>query len=541
MENRIRIFDTTLRDGEQAPGCTMTVQEKLAVARQLARLQVDVIEAGFPAASSGEFDAVANIAAEVGSDEGPIICGLARTHPADIEICARANERAARPRIHTFLATSDIHLEHKLGLSRQQALKRIDAMVRHARTACADVEFSPEDACRTDREFLCEVVAVAIEAGAATINIPDTVGYITPNEYFDLIRMLLETVPRARDVVLSTHCHDDLGLAVANTLAGVRAGARQVECTVNGLGERAGNASLEEVVMALETRRPLLGFGTGVRTTEIARTSRLVAASTGVPVPPNKAIVGGNAFAHEAGIHQDGVLKNPSTYEIMSAASVGMDGGVVIGKHSGRRAFRRHVTNVLGRTLDEAQLHAAFLRFKDLADKKKMIDDRDIEVILDRESARPVVSYEVEHVQVSCGTHAIPTATVRLRGPGEVRRVESAQGTGPVHAVCEAVNRIIGDVGELVEFAVTAVTEGISAVGDVMIRVQEHIPTELMEDGVVRTVRRTYTGYGVHTDIVVAAAEAYVSALNKLLASSLVREEKIPSDPRETSIVGDLR
>ena len=378
----VHIFDTTLRDGEQAPGCTMTRPEKLAVARQLAQLRVDVIEAGFPAASPGDWDAVHAVAQEIGAPGGPTICGLARANERDIEQCHSAIEPAAKRRIHTFLATSDVHLEHKLRMSRARVAEVVAAMVTYARTLCEEVEFSPEDAGRTDPTFLREIVGIAIECGATILNIPDTVGYTTPDEYAAMIAGIRTHVPGAERVVLSTHCHDDLGLAVANSLAGVLAGARQVECTINGIGERAGNASLEEVVMALCARRQLFGVEIGIETRELMRTSRLVSACTGVTVPPNKAIVGGNAFAHEAGIHQDGVLKNPLTYEIMRAETVGWDGStLILGKHSGRHALRCRL-EALGYRCDDAALDRIFTGFKEVADRKKVVTDADLAALV---------------------------------------------------------------------------------------------------------------------------------------------------------------
>jgi 2-isopropylmalate synthase len=526
VEGAVRVFDTTLRDGEQSPGCTMSRDEKLAIARQLARLGVDIIEAGFPAASRGDFEAVQAIASEIGSTDGPIICALARANREDIDICWRAIESAAKPRIHTFLATSDIHLTYKLRMTRPQVLDAVRTMVSFARDRCADVEFSPEDAGRTDPAFLHEVLAAAIEAGATTLNIPDTVGYTMPDEYGAMIAGIREHVPGAHNVVLSTHCHDDLGLAVANSLAGVRAGARQVECTINGIGERAGNAALEEIVMALHTRGEHFGIATGIQTRQLARTSRLLAAIIGVPVPPNKAIVGANAFAHEAGIHQDGVLKNPMTYEIMRAETVGLDGNaLVLGKHSGRHALRARL-ELMGYKLSDDEFRHVFTRFKDIADRKKLVEERDLEALVMGEVRRPPPLFVLRHVQVSCGTELIPTATVRLIGPDAEVRTESAQGTGPVDAVCAAINRIVGDPGELVEFDVTAVTEGISAVGEVTMRVRERRPQESLHSTEAPDVQITdaernerfpvYSGNGVHVDIVVAAAEAYLSALNRL-------------------------
>ena len=521
VTDHVRIFDTTLRDGEQAPGCTMTGDEKLAVARQLARLGVDIIEAGFPAASPGDWQAVADIARDVGTDDGPVICGLARTNRSDIDSCATAIRGAARQRIHTFLATSDIHLAHKLRMSRQQVIDTVAEMVGYASARCEEIEFSPEDAGRSDRTFLHQVLAVAIEAGATTLNIPDTVGYTTPEEYGAMIAGIRSAVPGANRVVISTHCHDDLGMAVANSLAGVRAGARQVECTVNGIGERAGNAALEEVVMALHTRRPFFGVSTRLDTREIARTSRLVAAATGVHVPPNKAIVGGNAFAHEAGIHQDGMLKHPGTYEIMHAETVGMDGCVlVLGKHSGRHALRTRFAD-LGYALSDAEFQQVFTRFKEIADKKKVVDERDLEALVVGEVGRPTPVFTLDRVQVACGTHVIPTATVRLRGPEGELRTESAQGTGPVDAVCRSIDRIVGDPGVLLDFTVGGVTEGHNAVGEVTVRVRERETDGGAENGTGTQRARVFSGTGVNLDIVVAAADAYVSAINKLLGARL--------------------
>ncbi len=517
--DHVRVFDTTLRDGEQAPGCTMTREEKLQIARQLQRMGVDIIEAGFPAASRGDWEAVHAIAQEIGQGAGsPVICGLARANEGDIDRCATAIAPAANRRIHTFIATSDIHLEYKLRMTRPQVVDTAYRMVSFAKARCDDVEFSPEDACRSDPHFLHEVLAAAIEAGATTLNIPDTVGYITPDEYYTIIRGIREQVPLARDVVISTHCHDDLGLAVANSLSGVRAGARQVECTINGIGERAGNAALEEIVMALHTRRAFYGVETRVSTREIGRASRLVSQCTGVRTPPNNAIVGGNAFAHEAGIHQDGVLKNRLTYEIMSADLVGLEGcRLVLGKHSGRHALRRHLEGN-GHFLSEEEFSNVFTRFKDVADKKKIVDDRDIEAIVAGETMRPLSIYRLELVQVSSGTHAIPTATVRLSGPDGSPLVAAAQGDGPVDAVCAAINRVVGDLAELVEFSVDAITEGINAIGGVTVRLRpiaDDVVHEHPQENAPRGVR--FTGFAVHTDILVATAEAYVSALNSLI------------------------
>lgn len=384
-DGRVRIFDTTLRDGEQAPGCTMTSGEKLAIAHQLARLRVDVIEAGYPAASDGDWAAVHQIAREIGSDLGPAICGLARATERDIDRCWSAVEPAAKARVHIFLATSDVHMKHKLGMTRPQVVAAAAAAVAHACSLGAEVEFSAEDSARSDPQFLYEVFGVALQCGATTLNVPDTVGYSTPEEYGALIAGVRANVPGVERVTVSAHCHNDLGLAVANSLAAVRAGARQAECTVNGIGERAGNAALEELVMALHTRNRFFGLHTSIETREIARTSRLVSECTGIDVPPNKAIVGANAFAHEAGIHQDGVLKNRLTYEIMSAETVGWDGvGLVLGKHSGRHALRAK-TEALGYELSDNELSMLFARFKELADRKKLLDEGDIHALLSGE------------------------------------------------------------------------------------------------------------------------------------------------------------
>ncbi len=539
----VRIFDTTLRDGEQAPGCTMTLEEKLEVARQLARLGVDIIEAGFPAASPGDWAAVHEIAREVGSPDGPVSAALARANRDDIEKAWSAIQPAAKKRIHTFMSTSDIHLEHQFRKTREQCLELIREMVSFARSLCDDVEFSPMDAGRTDPAFLRQAVAVAIEAGATTLNIPDTVGYLTPDEYGAMIRDLAENVPGIENCILSTHCHDDLGVAVANSLAGVRAGARQVECTINGIGERAGNASLEEVVMAIHTRGQYYGVHTKINTRELARSSRLVSSFIGVPVPPNKAIVGANAFAHESGIHQDGVLKYRQTYEIMSAETVGLDGNeLILGKHSGRHAFRTKL-NAMGIELEsEEEFQHLFQRFKDLCDRKKRIDDRDIEALVAGELQHTTEVYKLDHVQYNSGVGMIPTATVRLIGPDGTVHVDSGHGAGPVDAIYQAINRIIQRPNELMEFSINAITAGLDAVAEVTVRIREQgapdAPdgaSEGMGDSssttTVLTGRRTapriYSGYGVDTDTIVAAAHAYMAALNKMLGA---RQERIKAE-----------
>jgi 2-isopropylmalate synthase len=513
--DRILIFDTTLRDGEQSPGATLNVDEKLTIARQLARLGVDIIEAGFPFASPGDFEAVNKIAGEVGTPEGPTICGLARATKQDIEAAGRAIAPAAKGRIHTFIATSDIHMQYKLRKSREEVLAIAPEMVAYAKTFTNDVEFSPEDAGRSDPEFLYQVLETAIAAGATTVNIPDTVGYLTPTEFGTLIRGIKENVPNIDQAIISVHGHNDLGLAVANFLEAVKNGARQLECTINGIGERAGNAALEELVMALHVRRsfynPFLGRPadseaplTHINTPEIYQTSRLVSSLTGMFVQPNKAIVGANAFAHESGIHQDGVLKNKLTYEIMDAESIGLNKNqIVLGKHSGRNAFRTRLKE-LGHELGDQDLNRAFLRFKDLADKKKVVSDWDILALVNDETQQAPEHFHIELVQVSCGDHATPTATVTLRTPAGEELTDAAIGTGPVDAVYRAVNRVVNIPNELIEFSVQSVTAGIDAIGEVTIR--------------IRHEEKVYSGHAANTDIVVASTQAYLNALNRLYA-----------------------
>ena len=513
---RIIIFDTTLRDGEQSPGATLNVDEKLTIARQLARLGVDVIEAGFPFASPGDFEAVQKIAQSVGTETGPIICGLARATQQDIKTAAEALKPAARPRIHTFIATSDIHLEYKLKKSKADVLAIAPEMVAYAKSFFDDVEFSPEDAGRSEPEFLYQVLERAIAAGATTINIPDTVGYTTPTEFGALIRGIKENVPNIDQAIISVHGHNDLGLAVANFLEAMKNGARQLECTINGIGERAGNAALEELVMALHVRRqfynPFLGRPaaseeplTNIDTRQIYKTSRLVSNLTGMLVQPNKAIVGANAFAHESGIHQDGVLKHKLTYEIMDAQSIGLnDNQIVLGKHSGRNAFRTRLRE-LGFELADQELNRAFLRFKELADKKKDVTDWDLEAIVNDEAQQAPELFRLERVQVSCGDHACPTATVSVRTPTGEELMDAAIGTGPVDAVYKAINRVVDIPNQLIEFSAQSVTEGIEAMGEVTIRLRH-------ED-------RIFAGHAANTDIIVASAQAYMNALNRLYAS----------------------
>jgi len=527
MTNYVKIFDTTLRDGEQSPGATMTSAEKLEVARNLARLGVDIIEAGFPAASPDDLEAVRRIAEEVGnppagadpsSGRVPVIAGLARATPGDIAKAWEAVKGAAHPRIHTFLATSEIHMRHKLNMTPEQVLEKIGEMVAYARSLCPDVEFSPEDAGRSDPEFLYQALSQAIRAGATTLNIPDTVGYTTPEEFGALIKGIIENTPGMRpDITISVHTHDDLGLATANALAGIRAGARQAEVTVNGIGERAGNCSLEEVAMALKTRHPVFSLETGIDTTQIARVSKLVSNYTGIPVQPNKAIVGANAFAHEAGIHQDGMLKHTQTYEIMRPEDVGVSQTrLVLGKHSGRHALRSRLAE-MGHALDERELDQAFTRFKELADRKKHITDLDLEALMADEFYQPLSLYTLDGLQVTCGTMGMPTATLRLRGPDGKIHIRAEVGTGPVDAAYRAVNAILNTPNTLLEFNIHAITEGIDALGEVTVRVQAQNGLQTMDAQKEQAFSRIYGGHGADTDIVVASVKAYLNALNKLI------------------------
>ncbi len=524
MENYVKIFDTTLRDGEQSPGATMTSSEKLEVARSLARLGVDIIEAGFPAASPDDLEAVRRIAVEVGNppkgDPGarvPVIAGLARATKNDIDKAWEAVKHAAHPRIHTFLATSDIHMKYKLNMDREQVIEKVSQMVAYARSLCEDVEFSPEDAGRSDPEFLYVVLAEAIKSGATTLNIPDTVGYTTPEEFGALIEGIRANTPGIEKAVISIHCHNDLGLATANTLAGIQAGARQAEVTVNGIGERAGNTSLEEVVMALRTRHPVFDMETGIDTTQIMHISKQVSNFTSIPVQPNKAIVGANAFAHEAGIHQDGMLKHQQTYEIMRPESVGAtQTKLVLGKHSGRHALRARLAD-MGHALNDEELGKAFERFKALADRKKVITDADLEALIADQFYQPREIYKLVGLQVACGTIGMPTATVRLQGPDGKEHTQAEVGTGPVDAAYKAIDAVVKTPNTLLEFAVHAVTEGIDALGEVTVRIkpQDGQPTINAQNELEHM--RIYGGYGADTDIIVASVKAYISALNKLI------------------------
>ena len=499
----IRIFDTTLRDGEQAPGGTLTLAEKLEVARVLEAMGVDVIEAGFPISSTGDFESVRAIAAEVTKS---VVCGLARCTPKDIERAGEAVRDARHPRIHLFLATSKIHREHKLRKGKADIVKLAVESVRLAKSLCDDVEFSPEDASRTEMEFLEEVTQAAVEAGATTINLPDTVGYAVPGPYGDLFSHLLDKLPilRARGVVLSAHCHDDLGMAVANSLAAVQGGARQVECTINGIGERAGNAALEEIVMALRTRRDHFKAGTRIDATKLYPASRLVSTLTGLAVQRNKAIVGQNAFAHESGIHQDGVLKHRETYEIMDPTTVGIPkNSLVLGKHSGRAAFRDRVSQ-LGYPLSDAQIESAFAKFKALADKKKEVFDEDVEALVEDQLEIGSALWTLLGVQVTAGLQTIPTATVTLRdSTGEILQ-DASIGFGPVDAIYAAIQRLTGIKADLVDYRVQSVTKGRDAQGEATV-VLDH-------NG------QTLRGRGLSTDVLEASALAYVAAVNRLRA-----------------------
>jgi 2-isopropylmalate synthase len=498
---KIRIFDTTLRDGEQSPGASMTVEEKLRLARQLARLGVDVIEAGFAIASEGDFDAIRLIGESV---EGPVICSLARAREQDIRRAWEAVKDAPRSRIHTFHSSSDIHLKHQYRISREEALNRSEEMVKLARSLVDDVEFSPMDATRTDIGYLAEMVEAVIAAGASTVNIPDTVGYTTPEEFGGIISALKGKVKNIEKAVISVHCHNDLGLAVANSLSAVINGAGQVECTVNGIGERAGNCSLEEVGMAMRTRKDYYGADTDIRTEEITRTSRLVTKITGIEVQPNKAIVGANAFAHEAGIHQDGLLKEKSTYEIISPESVGLTHGakLVLGKHSGRHAFKARLSG-LGYELGAEELEAAFARFKGLADQKKDVYDEDLEAIVSTELTSAPEVYRLVELSINSGTDQKPMAFVKMK-LSDREDETTGHGDGPVDATYGAIASLTGTKSRLLKFEVKGITGGTDALGEVTVTLEED--------------KQTVRGHGAHTDILVAAAQAYINGLNKLEA-----------------------
>lgn len=506
-DDRVIIFDTTLRDGEQSPGASMTLEEKLQVAEILDEMGVDIIEAGFPIASNGDFEAVYKIAELV---KNSVVCGLSRAGAKDIDRASEALKPAQQSRIHTFISTSPVHMKYKLQMEPETVLDKVTESVTRARQYTDNVEWSAEDATRTEHDFLCRCVEAAIKAGATTINIPDTVGYTVPEEYFELIKMLRERVPGADEIVLSTHCHNDLGLAVANSLAGVRAGARQIECTINGMGERAGNAALEEVVMAVNTRNDVLPYWTKIQPTYIARASKLVSAVSSFPVQYNKAIVGKNAFAHESGIHQDGMLKNTQTYEIMTPESVGIkESSLVMGKHSGRHAFRTKLSD-LGYELGDNAFEDAFNSFKDLADKKKHVFDEDIIALVDDEVAHGDESIQVEAVTVIAGTGGPQKATLTLDIDGR-HVTKEATGNGPVDALLNAINDLVSNEATLLLYQVHAVTEGTDAQAEVSVRLEEN--------------GKTVTARAADIDTLVATAKAYVGALNKLMVK---RERGVP-------------
>lgn len=495
--NRVYLFDTTLRDGEQSPGVSLNVEEKLEIAQQLARLGVDIIEAGFPIASPGDFAAVQTIARKV---KGPVIAGLCRAVRGDIDRTWEAVREAENPRIHTFLATSDIHLRYKLQKSRPEVLEQAVEAVKYARKYCSDVEFSAEDASRSDIDFLAQVVEKVIDAGAKVVNLPDTVGYAVPEEFGQFIRTLFEKVPNIDKAIISVHCHDDLGLAVANSLAGILAGARQVECAVNGIGERAGNAALEEIIMALYTRQAFFNKQINVNYGELFRTSRLVSTLTGMQVQPNKAIVGKNAFAHESGIHQDGVLKERTTYEIMSPELIGASRStLVLGKHSGRHAFRKHMQE-LGYDLSDEELDRAFKAFKEIADKKKEVTNEDLEALVNDKVRAIPERFKLVYLHISSGTSIVPTATVKL-AIDNMEFEAAATGDGPVDAACHAVDKITDIYGKMHDYKLNAVSSGKDALGEVI----SHIEI----DG------KIYGGRGLSTDIIEASVKSYINAINK--------------------------
>jgi 2-isopropylmalate synthase len=513
MEDKVLIFDTTLRDGEQAPGASLSVAEKLEIAQQLALLGVDIIEAGFPVSSPAQFEATRQIAEQV---KGPTICGLARTTEQDIVSAGSAIAPARKRRIHTFIATSPIHMKHKLNKTEPEVLKMAVAAVKLARTFTDDVEFSPEDACRSEMPFLIEVLTAVIEAGATTLNIPDTVGYVLPYEYGQIIAQLVAGVPGIDKTVISCHCHNDLGQAVANSLAGVRNGARQVECSVNGLGERAGNAALEEVVMAIHTRPDFFGKGrekpltTGIKTTQIYKTSQLVSRLTGFVIQPNKAIVGANAFAHESGVHVDGVLKERKTYEIMTPETIGLAGSrMVLGRHTGRHGFSERCKK-LGYKLSKDEIEVAYQRFTQVADKKKEVFDEDLVAIIDDEVRVVEHTFELEYMRVLIETGVSPKAVVKIKSKGVVKEAQ-AEGDGPVDAAYNAIREATGFSPALESYSIRAVTSGKEALGEATVKVRN--------DG------RTFIGRGISTDIIEASAKAYIDAINRMVGKAGKEEE----------------
>ncbi|MBN2180566.1 MAG: 2-isopropylmalate synthase [Sedimentisphaerales bacterium] len=506
-EEKVLIFDTTLRDGEQSPGASLSIAEKLEIAQQLAVLGVDIIEAGFPVSSPTQFEATKLVAEQVA---GPTIAGLARANEGDIEAAGKAITPAKKKRIHTFIATSPVHMEHKLKKSSDEVLKMAVNAVKFARTIVDDVEFSPEDACRSEMSFLIEILAAVIEAGATTLNIPDTVGYILPYEYGQIIARLKSDVPGIDKCIISTHCHNDLGMAVANSLAGVRNGARQIECAVNGMGERAGNAALEEVVMGIRTRPDFFatqstgGLSTNINTKEIYRTSQLVSQLTGFVIQPNKAIVGANAFAHESGVHVDGILKERTTYEIMTAESIGLGGSrMVLGRHTGRHGFTDRCKQ-LGFKLNKQEIEHAYKRFLEIADKKKEVFDEDLAAIINEEIHVVEHVFELEYLHVASGTGTLPTASVKMKAKNETKQA-AACGDGPVDAAYEAIRQATGLSPKLDNYTIRAITSGKEALGEATVRISD--------DG------RTFIGRGISTDIIEASAKAYVDAINRMVAA----------------------
>lgn len=543
--NYVRIFDTTLRDGEQSPGATLTSKEKLDIAKQLAKLGVDIIEAGFPVASPDDFEAVRAIAMEVGNDvqpDGyvPVICGLSRTKLQDLERAWDAVRHAKRPRVHTFIATSEIHMKYKLRMTREEVIENAVSAVTHLKKlGCNDIEFSPEDAGRSDPEFLYQILGEVIKAGATTLNIPDTTGWNLPHEFGGLIAAIKKNTPGVDSVVISTHCQNDLGLATANSLSGALHGARQIECTINGIGERAGNASLEEVVMAiaLKGQSQMNGLYTGINPVHIYPTSVMVSDYSGMIVQPHKAIVGANAFAHESGIHQDGMLKSRETYEIMTPESIGLqrspdDAGIVLGKHSGRNALNTRLKS-MGYDLSSEELDDVFKRFKNLADKKKGVTDEDVMALMSDELHQPATVWELLDLQVVCGTMGMPTATVHMKGPDGISRIGVGVGTGPVDAAYKAIDTLVMVEAELTDYTVNSVTEGIEALATTRVIIR---PSGKLSDKAVTEhstkgkVIRSFSGSGAHEDIVVSSARAYISALNKMISWMSVAVQVQPSN-----------
>lgn len=507
---RIIVFDTTLRDGEQSPGVSLNEEEKLEIAMQLARLGVDVIEAGFPVISKGEFKAVKRIAKDV---KGPVIAALARAIKKDIDAAAEALSPAKRKRIHTFIATSDIHMQHKLKMSREEVIEATRKAVSHARKYTDDVEFSAEDATRSDPDFMCKVFEVAIKAGATTINIPDTVGYALPYEFGELVKTVMNKVPNIDKATVSVHCHNDLGMAVANSIAGIMAGASQVECTINGIGERAGNAALEEIVAIIYCRQKVLNCYTSIKTELISRASKLVSDLTGMPVQPNKAIVGANAFRHEAGIHQHGVLSYPLTYEILDPQLFGVtEGGIVLGKHSGKHGLEMKLQE-LGYKLNKRQLNQVFKRFKELAEKKREITNMDLEALVSDVLHTAPEIYQLDYMHVVSGKGTVPSATVRIRF-GDEMLLATGTGVGPVDAVYKTIDKLITIPHRLVDFSVRSAGPGTDAVAEVFVKLTD-------DEG------KIFSGYGISTDTIEAAAKAYMHALNKLAHSSGRQKEAV--------------